>query len=110
MRTVNISIRYLGVECALSHHHNNNTKRNDDAAQDMIKGSYSTSVHLLGVCPLPSQGVISIAADGKVKLFLHQPIGDIQAATIELFFNTKHHLCSVHSGPFNLDPNKGPCI
>ena len=62
--------------------------------QDLIKGSYSTMVHVLGVFPQPSHGVIRLSADNKVKLFLKEPIGDIQAATIELTFNTKYHLSS----------------
>ena len=58
----------------------------------MIKGSYSTTLHLLAVCPQPGQGVISTGADGKPKLFLQQPLGDIDAGSIDLVFNSRYLL------------------
>ncbi len=63
-------------------------------AQDLIKGSYSTSVQLVAVTPLPDHGIISTAADGKLVLFVKQPMADLQASTIELSCHSSYHLAS----------------
>jgi hypothetical protein len=61
--------------------------------QDLIKGALSTSVNILAVKPNPSHGTIAMAADGKIKLFLHQPIGDVKAYAINLAFDRQAHHC-----------------
>lgn len=48
-------------------------------------------MHLVVLCPQTAQGVISMGGNGKVYLYLHQPIGDIKASTIELSFNQNYH-------------------
>lgn len=69
--------------------------------QTLVKGSYSTNYHLLTVVPEPAHGVISVAADGKLKLFVNaksQPIADLQASSFELMYNSKIHIPEIHFG------------
>jgi hypothetical protein len=59
--------------------------------QDLIKGNFSTTMHLLALSPEPRHGAIAVAADGKLKLFQQQPMGDVSATTIELSYNAEIH-------------------
>ena len=59
--------------------------------QDLIKGNCSSTMHLLAVTPQPAHGAISVGADGKIRFFQQQPIGDLVASTIELAFDSKLH-------------------
>jgi hypothetical protein len=61
--------------------------------QSLIQGSYSNGIQVLSLTPQPSNGVISLAADGKIKMFVHEPIGDVKAHAINLEFDRKAH-CS----------------
>ena len=63
--------------------------------QSLIQGSVSTSVQLLCVTPQSGQGAISLAADGKIKFFMQQPIGDLSAYAINLEFDRMAHHCPV---------------
>lgn len=65
--------------------------------QDLIKGNYSTSMHLVALAPEPEHGIVALSADGKLKFFQRQPIGDINAATMELKYDTAFH-CPVDPG------------
>ena len=61
--------------------------------QTLIKGALSTTVNILSVTPNPSHGAIAMAADGKIKFFLHQPIGDVKGYAINLSFDRLAHHC-----------------
>lgn len=68
-------------------------KNKENLNQKLIEGSFSNSVQVLCLTPQASHGVISMAADGKIKLFLSQPIGDVNAHAINLDFDRKAHSC-----------------
>jgi hypothetical protein len=59
--------------------------------QDLIKGNFSTTMHLIALCPEPRHGSIAVSADGKLKLFQQQPIGDVMANTLELKYDLEGH-------------------
>ena len=61
--------------------------------QSLIKGALSTTVNILTVTPNPSHGTIAMAADGKIKFFLQQPIGDVKGYAINLSFDRLAHHC-----------------
>lgn len=48
-------------------------------------------MHLVALIPRPEDGTIAISADGKIKFFQQQPIGDVQATTIELVYDGAVH-------------------
>jgi hypothetical protein len=59
--------------------------------QELIKGNYSTSTHLVALTPTSEHGIVAISADGKLKFFQRQPIGDIHATTMELSYDLPFH-------------------
>jgi hypothetical protein len=59
--------------------------------QDLIKGNFSATMHLIALCPEPRHGSIAVSADGKLKLFQQQPIGDVMANTLELKYDLEGH-------------------
>ena len=59
--------------------------------QELVKGNYSSTMHLVALRPEPAHGAIGVGADGKLKFFQEQPIGDISATTIELSVDTQLH-------------------
>jgi hypothetical protein len=61
--------------------------------QSLIQGSLSNTVQLLALTPQTSHGVFAMGADGKIKLFLHQAIGDVKAYSINTAFDRKAHHC-----------------
>lgn len=68
-------------------------KMRENLNQKLIQGSFSNTVQVVALTPQSSHGVISLAADGKIKLFLSQPIGDVTAYAINLDFDRKAHQC-----------------
>jgi hypothetical protein len=61
--------------------------------QKLVQGSLSNTVQLLALTPQTSHGVFAMGADGKIKLFMHQPIGDVKAYSINTVFDRKAHHC-----------------
>lgn len=61
--------------------------------QSLIQGAYSNGIQVVSLTPQPSNGVISLAADGKIKMFVHEPIGDLKPHAINLEFDPRAH-CS----------------
>ena len=59
--------------------------------QELVKGNFSTTMHLVALNPDISHGAIALSADGKVKFFQQQPIGDVQATTMELTYDANFH-------------------
>lgn len=59
--------------------------------QDLVKNNYSSTMHLVALRPEPGHGVVGLGADGKLKFFQEQPMGDVSATTIELTFDASLH-------------------
>jgi len=59
--------------------------------QDLVKNNYSATMHLVALRPEPGHGVVGLGADGKLKFFQEQPMGDVSATTIELTFDAALH-------------------
>lgn len=68
-------------------------KTRENLNQKLIQGCFSNTVQVLALTPQSFHGVISLAADGKIKLFLTHPIGDVNAYAINLDFDRKAHHC-----------------
>lgn len=75
--------------------------RRKNLKQEFVKGNFSTTMHLLALSPEARHGAIAVSADGKLKFFQQQPIGDLMATTIELSYDSNMHL-----GPLNLSGNE----